>query len=428
MADPPHGSARALPEAALGGTCCVISHKQFYRVDGQYCTTGGFGRYIEVLAQLFDRVIVAVPVRHQIPADGVTPLRVARAQVAELPTYRQRYTFQSLLHPVGYSMPLLAVIRKSDIVHVMFPGYLQVFGFLLARLLRKPVFCSMVGDWEAQFGATRVAERHPRLVRGFVLAHRPLLRWILSSDLVFAYGRKLAESYQRPGRNVVLGEDSTFREEDVRPEETLGPSPASPRLLFVGRLDYLKGIAVLLRALALLRGEGLTPVLTLVGEGPNRGEFEVLVRELGLADAVSFRGYVPMGEQLWRVYREHDLFVLPSFTEGVPKVVIEASANGLPIVATRVGGIPDLVPPETGILVPPKEVEPLTDAIRRILTDDVFRQGLARCGLRWARGKTMEAQARYLEGHLGRSFPDLIRALTSRRAARVESAVESRRG
>jgi glycosyltransferase involved in cell wall biosynthesis len=410
-------SADNMRDEWIGGTCCVISHKQFYLVEGRYCTTGGFGRYVDVLTSVFDRVVVAVPVDHHPPSSGVTPLTAERATVVEVPTYKQRFPFQSLFHPVGLSRPLLRAIRQSDVVHVMFPGYVQVMGLLLAQFLRKPVFCSAVGDWEGMFTATRLAETRPGLIRAVVLVHRLLLRWILRSDLVFVYGRQLAESYRRVGKNVVQGEDSTFSEKDIRLEKSLGPLPESPRLLFVGRLDYLKGVAELLRALAVLRGEGRKPVLTLVGEGPNRKEFEDLARELKLEDAVVFRGYVPMGEPLWRVYREHDLFVFPSFTEGAPKVVIEAAANGLPIVSTQVGGIPDIVSPDNGILVPPKEVEPLADAIRRLLADDELRLRLAGNNIRWARGRTMEAQARYLAGHIRRSLPKFMRGRLSHSAA-----------
>ena len=110
--------------------------------------------------------------------------------------------------------------------------------------------------------------------------------------------------------------------------------------------------------------------LTIVGGGPNQGEFEQIVQQLKLEGAVTFRGYVAVREELWRVYRGHDMFVLPSLTEGAPKVVIEAFANGLPVVATNIGGIPGMVSPESGILVPPNDVAALGDAIRRILTDD----------------------------------------------------------
>jgi glycosyltransferase involved in cell wall biosynthesis len=396
--------------ARLGKTCCVISDKSFYLVDGEYCSAGGFNKHMEVLRALFDRVIIAVPVSHGSCPSNAYPLSPDIAEVVELPTYRYKYPFQSLLHPIGLGRPMLNAIQQADVVHVMMPGYPQLLGLLIAQMQGKPLFCSLVGDWEANFVVCRFAESHPCLVTQVIRIHRVLLRWILKSGLVFAYGRSMTQSYRRIGTNVVESHGSTFSKSSICSPEDLSGLHKPPRLLFVGRLDYKKGIPVLLRAMARLRDAGLVTTLTIVGNGPSRQEFLDLVEKLALQGVTRFRGHVRTRDDLWAIYREHDLFVLPSLTEGAPTVVNEAYANGLPVVATNVGGIPGMVSTENGILVRPNDADALAGAIRRTLTDDDLRQRFAQHNLRAARTKTMEVQVRHMAKHIRRSLPNIFRS------------------
>jgi glycosyltransferase involved in cell wall biosynthesis len=111
-----------------------------------------------------------------------------------------------------------------------------------------------------------------------------------------------------------------------------------------------------------------------VGDGPERVALEALARELSLGPLVAFRGYVPYGEELLRWYRRAHILVVPSLTEGIPQVVIEAMANSVAIVATRVGGIPSLVEDgETGLLVAAGSAEDLAAALRRMVVEPGLR-------------------------------------------------------
>ena len=138
-----------------------------------------------------------------------------------------------------------------------------------------------------------------------------------------------------------------------------GGWPAAPVLLFVGNLVAVKGIDVLLRALASLDSQAR---LVVVGAGPERDPLARLAGELGVADRVTFLGSLPQAV-LPDWYRAADLFVLPSRSEGVPNVLLEASACGTPWVATRVGGIPEMPGHASRRLVPPDNPEALATAI-----------------------------------------------------------------
>ena len=138
-----------------------------------------------------------------------------------------------------------------------------------------------------------------------------------------------------------------------------GGWPAAPVLLFVGNLVAVKGIDVLVHALASLKSPAR---LVVVGAGPERAPLARLAGELGVADRVTFLGSLAQAA-LPDWYRAADLFVLPSRSEGVPNVLLEASACGTPWVASRVGGIPEMPGHASRRLVPPENPEALAAAI-----------------------------------------------------------------
>ena len=146
------------------------------------------------------------------------------------------------------------------------------------------------------------------------------------------------------------------------------------RLLFVGRLAAVKGLRVLLDALARLRGPAVE--LTIVGDGPDRPDLERLAAPLG--EAVRFTGYLSQAE-VAEAMAATDIFVLPSFAEGVPVVLMEAMAAGKPVIATQVAGVGELV--EDGVsgrIVPPGDAEALARAIEGLAAAPELR---ARMGI-----------------------------------------------
>ncbi len=141
------------------------------------------------------------------------------------------------------------------------------------------------------------------------------------------------------------------------------------RLLFVGRLAAVKGVAVLFEALKSLREHHPDLTLTLIGDGPERPALEGLANNHGLSGIVTFLGYRSQ-DDVAAALGAHDLFVLPSFAEGVPVVLMEAMAAHLPVIATQVGGVSELVEHgRSGLLVAPGDVQALADALETLLED-----------------------------------------------------------
>lgn len=137
-------------------------------------------------------------------------------------------------------------------------------------------------------------------------------------------------------------------------------------ILCVGRLVPVKAQALLLEALATLN----VPFhLTLVGDGPDRARLESLTDQLGLRPHITFAGNIGQNA-IHTYYQRAHLFVLPSFAEGLPVVLIEAMASGVPVISTRIAGIPELIEHNVeGLLVRPGRVDCLRNAIQQLLSD-----------------------------------------------------------
>ena len=169
--------------------------------------------------------------------------------------------------------------------------------------------------------------------------------------------------------------------------EIFTPGPARPpsdvfEVLCIGRLVSAKGQAVLIGAIDRLVRAGRRVRLRLAGDGPDRGPLERLVAERGLGSMVVFEGAVN-ADVIRGLYQRADAFALASFAEGVPVVLMEAMAMGVPVVSTAITGIPELIRPGLdGLLVPASDEAALADAIARLMDDRSLRDALGAAGRR----------------------------------------------
>ena len=156
------------------------------------------------------------------------------------------------------------------------------------------------------------------------------------------------------------------------------------RVIAVGRLARFKGFDYLLRAAQLCRQRGVNVEVEIVGDGPEAGALKALAGELGIADQVTFRGYIPFSDVRTAMSRS-TVLVHPSdgLGDGLPNVLREAMAVGTPVIASKVAGIPEALDDgRCGTLVPPKDVAALAQAIERLLGDEERRRRFATLGRR----------------------------------------------
>lgn len=219
---------------------------------------------------------------------------------------------------------------------------------------------------------------------------RVLLRWLVRllyprADMIVAVAegikRDLTENFGLPAEKIVV----IYNPIDVQSVRLRAAEPVehpwfegsgSPLLVAVGRLVKLKGFDFLLRALAQLPSQTR---LVIIGEGEERAILENLIAELGLTDRVALLGFQ---ENPWKYMACADLFVLSSLTEGLPNVIGEAMALGLPIIATNCSpGVREyLEDGQSGLLVPPGDPQALAQGIMRLLSDEQLRLQLVERG------------------------------------------------
>ena len=151
------------------------------------------------------------------------------------------------------------------------------------------------------------------------------------------------------------------------------PKQSIKRVFCAARLSAEKGLTVLIEALRLLADRGHYLELTLAGDGPSRQQLSLLATRLGLSDQVKFLGYISEQEVINEL-QDSDLFVLPSFVEGVPVAAMEAMAVGVPVIATNIAGTSELIEDgKTGVLIRPSDSRALADAIVWMIEHYDFR-------------------------------------------------------
>jgi glycosyltransferase involved in cell wall biosynthesis len=251
----------------------------------------------------------------------------------------------------------------------------NVLGILLGRLFRTRVLTTMHG----------YVTRSPRLERYYAID-----RWALRRmDHVIAVSKDLLHYLQElgvPASRCSLIENAIDTEQYRRQwsvaeaKRRLGQAPVRLVLGAVGRLSAEKGFDVLIRSVGQLIEEGLDVSLLIAGEGSERARLQELVENLGLGERVKVLGYCSDTREL---YQALDIFVLSSLREGLPNVLLEAMALEVPVVATRIAGVPRLVEDGVnGVLVEPGDVEGLTSAVRRLASDPELRLRLGQAGRR----------------------------------------------
>ncbi|MCZ2343983.1 MAG: glycosyltransferase [Bacteroidales bacterium] len=282
---------------------------------------------------------------------------------------------------------LTQLLRQHAIDAVLCHGYkANLLGRIAARRLGIPAVAVSRG-WTGENRKVRVYEALDR-------------RHLRFMDHVVAVSEGQAAKVRRcrvPERKLTVIRNSArlaaFTQPDPTYRERLaGLFPVSvqnlPLVLAAGRLSPEKGFDVLVQAAS----QVLNARFVLFGEGTERLRLEQLVSALGLSARFQMPGFTAECDRFlpWA-----DLFVLPSHTEGLPNVALEASSAGVPVVATAVGGTPEVVADdETGFLVPPAQPDLLATRIREFLADAALRQRMGAAGRRRMQERfTFSAQA-----------------------------------
>ena len=379
-------------------TLGILYHMPFWRdAEGRWWEAeGSFARYVDSLAPYFDEVVLSVPVFDTAQRSG-SPVRSPNVRIAALPYFpgpRQFYPMLPRLHRL-----LRQWVEQCDVIHLRVPSPAAIFAFRLAKQLGKPVFLLVVGDYEALLPHLPYKGLKKRLFSWYVAFEERALRRMTARALTFANGAALREKHEAQGATVFETKTTTLKASDVgsRPD-TCQSSPI--RLLTVSRIDPRKGLRLLPEAVAeLVRGGAdvtldiVGPPIGLIGDEEKAAIIED-ARRFGVTGRVTLTGPIAL-DQLITLYRDYDLFVLPTLPgEGVPRVLMEAMANGLPVITTRVSGIGSLIThARNGFLIDEPSAGAVARAVRTLIDQPAVRRDIIQGGYSTARAHTLERQA-----------------------------------
>ena len=178
------------------------------------------------------------------------------------------------------------------------------------------------------------------------------------------------------------------------------------RLVFTGRIDLAKGLVELVSALAELNKTEVKYTLDIIGweeqkEQPVQKQLLELAKRNGQLNQLTFHGKMSVGEELNRMYRQSDIYIIPSYHEGFPRTIWEAMANSCPVIATNVGSIPVFLENEQdAILIAPKSINQIVDAVKNLVSNSVLRKRILENGYLLAKSNTLEIQTKILVNKL----------------------------
>jgi glycosyltransferase involved in cell wall biosynthesis len=306
------------------------------------------------------------------------PLVTERFEVAvacpegELAVALRQAGVQVLLYPgadTSFSWASLTVLVK--LMRAWRPAVVHTHGSLAGRVAGALVGARIV---YTKHGLASTAEQAIQVRTPGALLKRLAVRAFVHRTVAVsaAVKRSLVAAGADPDRVVIIPGGIDLEAYAGACAVTSAPTDTIGTM---ARLSHEKGIDVLLRAVADLPAS--TQVL-IGGDGPQLGPLAAQIAELGLANRVTLAGFVSDVPQFMT---QLNLFVLPSRSEGLGLVLIEAMAAGLPVVATQVGGIPEVVVHgETGLLVPPEDAGALAAAIRQVLADPALAARMGEAG------------------------------------------------
>ena len=303
-----------------------------------------------------------------------------REWMEDIEVIRPRYWWpesREILRKEAGGLPI--ILKKSWLARFQMIPFIIVHAMAVARYARD---CDVIhAQWTLSAGVawlSRVIHSRPIFVtlRGsdiFQVTRSRLLTWLTRfvlrrCDHISAISQALADSTAAidipPSAISIIpssGVDLNRFVPITNSRESL--------ILYVGSLITRKGVVYLLEAMSQITRAYPSFRLFVVGEGPERSSLEKKTADMGLTERVTFTGRQPSDQVCQRIQRAK-LLVLPSIEEGIGYVLLEALACGTPIVASRVGGIPDVVTPEVGLLVPPANSDLLAEAVSQLLGDD----------------------------------------------------------
>jgi glycosyltransferase involved in cell wall biosynthesis len=370
-----------------------------YRRDGARISAElPFSLFLLGLGEHFGRLVL---IGRLDPSGTRFPYEMPEIDLEPLPYYASGADLRAVIRALPTAMRRFwRLLARVEIVWVLGPNPPQALAFVLLGMVRRRRVVLGVRQRLPEL----IRHRHPRRPHvwfaALILEHA--FRLLARRQDVVVVGPELARVYAH-SRRVHQSFVSLLAEADLASAAEDGRSyeGSELNLLSVGRLDPEKNPLLLIEVLRNALDDDPRWRLHVCGDGSLRQAMATRAAELGVSGRVTLHGHVPFGDELWRMYRSSHALLHVSMTEGVPQVLLEAFAARLPVVATAVGGVPEIVA-DRGLVVPPQDPTRTAAALRLLLDEPGLRRERVDSASAYVREHTMQAEvgrlAEFLEG------------------------------
>jgi glycosyltransferase involved in cell wall biosynthesis len=325
----------------------IVSLKRFFIKNGKVHTYGGFGEYVKMFLDDFDEIHLCVPLSPK-EIEGGYEMEHPKIHYHFLPSYKNELWLM-IKSPLIF-IYLLFYLPKADVINPRIPDMTGVYGWLIGKLFRKPMFVSVQSDITLLLeneNCTRLKGFMKKSLFSWLKLYLWFEKIILKDTISFPQGYRLIEKYCKNNDKAIPWISTALADKDiVLVEKEMIVRKKKINLINVARLTRQKNQIDLIEMMNILRLNGYENVhLTIIGKKDERiyQELSNAIDLFKLNNHVHFLSSVKHGKKLWKILDNSDIFVFSSIWEGTPKVLLEALGRSLPIVTTDVGGIKSVI-------------------------------------------------------------------------------------
>lgn len=356
------------------------------------------GPFMCSLSKYFDKVTICAPVKkgkscQNLEYGGV--LKGEKFKFKPLPHWNGilKFFFVFPFNIIRFLRIANKTAKDHDLVWLKLPSISSILFFSFFKFHKKRVILQIGGNIKTAWKKYNFPINIPMYFGSYLL--HLATKFMSKKSFNLIHGEELKKLY---GKNKVkwipfydsnIDRDNIFLKKDRCTNESI-------KLLFVGNIIKSKGISDLITATKLLTNKEYKVFLDVVGTGSDVPKLKKLIKKLDLDERVKFKGYIPLENGLFEIYRNSDIFILPTYyPEGFPRVILEAWASSLPVVTCNTGGISTLVKNGiNGLIVPPGSPQKIAQAIEEIIKNDTLRKKLIKNGHKTAKNYTMEIMSK----------------------------------
>jgi glycosyltransferase involved in cell wall biosynthesis/acetyltransferase-like isoleucine patch superfamily enzyme len=380
---------------------------QFEEFNKTYYCNGAFGRYLDELANNFEKIYLVVPVSKIDKEKNEYSIKSPNIIVQGV------YNYNGYISAIKNAKKIKKEIANysllwEGIIYIRWPVPFFKYVSKIAERKLLPVTYHLVGD---SYSVIKDGSKYNKLKRIIMLVFARIIDFRTKKEIkkypTLINGNGLNRLFSMKNTNVKCIRTSTLLDTEIVSNPVLTTNEII-RLLYVGYIRHEKGLKFLIDAVYQI-SKNHKIELTIIGNGDELKDLQNYCENNSI-DSVVFKGYIPIGSNLFMEYKDKDIFVLPSISEGTPRVLLESMANAVPIIASNVGGIPFTIENGyNGILIESGNSVVLANTILSVYNNYQLRQKLVKNGIEFAKKNTLKTHVAEVVGFLqDKNFKNII--------------------